>query len=297
MAVQPTRDTYATQTMNHPRNSILQLFDPLTDHDDKENTPSQDAMSAFFNRIRSRNSAQYPHSPSLTPRGRLVDVTLDEEWITGAIPEEDDDQEEDLGTDDTPWKFIPRNLAPFFHGHDDDDDEPSTPTPYNPRTPLAEVPFKGDIAPLPRKRLYTRQTLTDKKPSEIVSSPVYPPELSIASLRNTIGDRQHRVVGRAPRSLHTVLEEQPPADPPSSNTSEDRGPDTTSFDWQLQSQDASFDLLNSHVSFLAVEELTDESSFTVKTVEPVKTEHSGMSPTLIFVLSVPHFLFFLSSRR
>jgi hypothetical protein len=198
--------------MNRPRESILELFDPLNcplpstppsdSGSDKENvTTNHEAgpsgenltMTAFFSRTYKSKPSQVRTVPPLTPRGRLVDISMlvDGDMSPG-LPTEEEEKVESLHTSEKVSSSIGENL-----GRDDDDTItvklPSAfPTPRNsstPRTPLAEIPFEIKLSPLPRKeKLHKREvdppanraTTTTQHPDN------HPPPLSLSSIVNNV---------------------------------------------------------------------------------------------------------------
>ena len=178
-----------TGTMNHPRYSVLNLFDPLTtattptkdaelDREvttpdsaagsDKENAAPQSSvaihesdkltMTAFFNRT---YKMQHTHFPSLPHRKRLVDVgdatvTIDDpsEMLSAlAISETaaDDMEEENLPSGDN--VTFDDYLATPVTNRRSETDEACTPRPSSfakqVRSPLADISL--DATPVPRK--------------------------------------------------------------------------------------------------------------------------------------------------
>ena len=197
------------QTRNRPRESILQLFDPLScpePHDvsaidsDKENfTDDQLVVTNFFN----PKKPPYSGLPPLTPRGRLVDLSMsmDGDMFSGGVivEEEGEDLEEPSHHPcDTPEPILQHTHANTGNGEDDTitiQFGSNFPTPRmgelfaTPRTPLAEAPFEMNITPVPRKKVYKREVIppvTNSTAPTTQSLEISPQELSLSTVVHNI---------------------------------------------------------------------------------------------------------------
>lgn len=189
--------------MTRPRESILNLFDPLNANDpstpkriavspdsDKENSAPNEPgeVTAFFSKTYSRQII--PISAYSKPMKRLVDIgditlALDQETDTGLemVMEEDEDEvqnDEDKNDDDNEMESTPRpeGVPPMSQ----DDAE----------TPMQRIPFTDitpEATPIARKRTYRRDEISCVTASTtLVSSGLTraPPGSPLASIINAV---------------------------------------------------------------------------------------------------------------
>lgn len=210
------RHDFTTYTMTRPRESILNLFDPLNLNDpstpkrelvpgtrspdsDKENSePTQvnaGEITAFFNRTYSRTLAP----AHMKPMKRLVDVgdltvALDEEDVNGGlgmvIEDDDDEKERQKATvNDLEVGDIPRPEQILQVSSDDME------------TPMQRAPFADitpEATPIPPKRTYRHEggdfpsprTVTQQSPG-ITRAPPGSPLASIINAINFAGPDIH----------------------------------------------------------------------------------------------------------
>jgi hypothetical protein len=115
-------------------------------------------MTTFFNRNYHVHHKNLQNSSPQTPKGLLVDVTMD----GGVLPSL---EASSPGPDDAA-------SSPEINLNDSEDEpdslvteflvtpcEPVTPLPSSPRTPLADIGLRGEMTVLPRKKVYTRDVL------------------------------------------------------------------------------------------------------------------------------------------
>jgi hypothetical protein len=145
-----------SSTMNRPRPSVLQLFDPLSTRDvhspdsDKENSLPDD----FFLQIH----VKHPSPVRLTRRlVEVGDITVDDRADHSDSDGEGGDEEED--EDDT--------IGPY-------------PAP-TPRTPLGEVTFDREVTPM-RSKMYRRKANISPR---VTSNPA-PDDYAFASVINAV---------------------------------------------------------------------------------------------------------------
>lgn len=195
--------------MTRPRESILNLFDPLnlnhpstpkrivvSPDSDKENEPGE--TTVFFNRTYSRQIALAPVHTK--PMKRLVDVgdataVLDEDGIEGLLSvviEEDEDEmweEERKATslNDHTVESTPRQEG-LGRISPDDAQTPMQRTPFTDITPEA--------TPIARKKTYRRDEITNVTGSGIDTSPHTtraPPGSPLASIINAINFSDNKI--------------------------------------------------------------------------------------------------------
>jgi hypothetical protein len=152
--------------MSKPRNSILNLFDPLASPDsDKEN--SSPTRFTFF------RLAHHEIPVKLTRR--LVDV--------GDITVQD----HELPNNDQNDSFVTATPCPQLTI-----DESSN---TSPRTPLAELPLEHDVTPVVRSKTYKRSPLLPSDPDLVISPPH-----GILSVINEVNSSGMSFASPSPRS-------------------------------------------------------------------------------------------------
>ncbi|KAF8898938.1 hypothetical protein BD779DRAFT_1795495 [Infundibulicybe gibba] len=139
-------------TANRPRNSILNLFDPLSLDSPDRNAPSPDSDKE--NTTPSLNFCSQPHKPPAVLKRRLVDVgdiTMDE--VSMHMPLIDEEEPEDGFNEDSENDTITlHHIAASPIRSLLDATEPFSPSSskLGPRTPFAELTLDYDATPRPK---------------------------------------------------------------------------------------------------------------------------------------------------
>lgn len=242
-----------------PRNSILNLFDPLT-------TPTRDAPSPDSDKENSSPSAaffgrtQKQPAPVLLTR-RLVDVgdvTIDDPSMLMMLTDEDHLEGAD-DDDDTVTISLPK-VTPTRSCF--------APSPSTTRTPLGELVLERDITPIARTKLYKRPAPLTVAPSDFTTTVSDVPFASTCVNNQSITSLPFLHINNTPEITISPDARLPDSAPiispppssksflrphPSNSSSRDRNRCSidlhASFQLHLQSEETSFDLLNDKVSF------------------------------------------------